>query len=103
MPANDTANLKMIVYWVKSGAKDYIGATKDFSKRIRQHNGEIKGGARCTKGRVWSRHKIVVGFHDWRECLKFEWHLKRLMKYRKDKDAVLEDFVRKHEGLAVEG
>ena len=81
--------------------RDYIGSAKNFSKRIRQHNGEIKGGAKRTQGRVWTLHKTVVGFTDWRACLKFEWHLKRLMKYSKDKDRVLEDFVGENAGLVI--
>lgn len=29
----------------------YVGKTIDLKKRLRQHNGEIKGGAKYTRGR----------------------------------------------------
>lgn len=45
----------------------YVGATIDLEKRLRQHNGEIKGGARDTsikvnKGEKWDRVCYVEGF-----------------------------------------
>ena len=56
----------------------YIGATIDLNHRLRQHNGEIKGGARATsmkvnKGEKWTRVCHVKGFPSWSEALKFEW------------------------------
>ena len=83
----------MLVYWIKSGSKNYIGATTDFRRRLRQHNGELRGGARCTQGRVWTQYRAVTGFTDWRDCLKFEWHLKRILKRNKYDDRAFDDFV----------
>ena len=59
----------------------YIGATVDLEHRLRQHNGEIKGGAVATtrkvnKGETWKRVCHIEGFPTWSECLKFEWALK---------------------------
>ena len=56
----------------------YIGATVDLDHRLRQHNGEIKGGAVATtrkvnKGETWKRVCHIEGFPTWSECLKFEW------------------------------
>ena len=56
----------------------YIGATVDLDHRLRQHNGEIKGGAVSTtrkvnKGETWKRVCHIEGFPTWSECLKFEW------------------------------
>ena len=56
----------------------YIGATVDLEHRLRQHNGEIKGGAVATtrkvnKGETWKRVCHIKGFPTWSECLKFEW------------------------------
>ncbi len=56
----------------------YIGATVDLEHRLRQHNGEIKGGAVATtrkvnKGETWKRVCHIKGFPSWSECLKFEW------------------------------
>ena len=56
----------------------YIGATVNLEHRLRQHNGEIKGGAVATtrkvnKGETWKRVCHIEGFPTWSECLKFEW------------------------------
>jgi len=56
----------------------YVGATVNVDRRLRQHNGEIAGGAKRTtsRGPVWRRMCHVVGFRDKIECLSFEWHWK---------------------------
>lgn len=59
----------------------YVGATVDPDHRLRQHNGEIKGGAHATtmkvnKGFVWNRICCITGFPDWVSALQFEWALK---------------------------
>jgi|TARA_Y100000389_G_C17345480_1_gene455613 structure-specific endonuclease subunit SLX1 len=56
----------------------YIGATIDLDHRLRQHNMEIKGGAKATSikvksGETWKRVCHVEGFPTWNEALKFEW------------------------------
>jgi len=63
----------------------YIGATVDLEHRLRQHNGEIKGGAHTTtmkvaKGEVWERYCHVAGFPDWKAALQFEWRWKQLTR-----------------------
>jgi len=63
----------------------YIGATVNLDRRLRQHNGEIKGGARCTTTRVtlgetWRRVAYVSGFPDWTAALQFEWRWKQLSR-----------------------
>jgi hypothetical protein len=55
----------------------YIGATVDPNRRLRQHNQELVGGARRTKGHVWKRALYVGGFPDWTATLQFEWSWKR--------------------------
>ena len=55
----------------------YIGATVDPTRRLRQHNQELVGGARKTKGRAWKRALYVGGFPDWVDALQFEWSWKR--------------------------
>jgi len=52
----------------------YVGATVDLEKRLRQHNKEIKGGARVTsikveKGEIWERACYVEGFPNWQAAL----------------------------------
>ena len=53
--------------------KTYIGATVDPDRRLRQHNGELSGGARRTSGLQWKRALYVGGFPDWTAALQFEW------------------------------
>jgi len=63
----------------------YVGATVDLNRRLRQHNGEIKGGAHATtskvkKGKTWKRVCYVSGFPDWSAALQFEWRWKQLSR-----------------------
>ena len=63
----------------------YVGATVNLEKRLRQHNGEITGGAVMTtskvkNGKTWSRVCYVSGFPDWRAALQFEWRWKQLSR-----------------------
>lgn len=63
----------------------YVGATVDLDHRLRQHNNEIKGGARATtskvkQGETWTRICHIRGFPDWRAALQFEWRLKQLSR-----------------------
>ena len=64
------------VYWIMSGTRSYIGATVDPARRLRQHCGQIKGGARRTRGREWKFECVISGFRTWREALQFEWRFK---------------------------
>jgi len=63
----------------------YVGATVDLNRRLRQHNGEIKGGAYATtskvkKGKIWKRVCHVSGFPDWTATLQFEWRWKQISR-----------------------
>ena len=62
------------------GKKTYVGATVDPDRRLRQHNGELAGGAYATKGRTWKRRFLVSGFVDERAALRFEWRWKYLTR-----------------------
>jgi len=62
------------------GRKTYVGATINPDRRLRQHNGEISGGARATHGRTWKRVFLVSGFADERAALRFEWRWKYLTR-----------------------
>lgn len=73
----------------------YVGATIDVDRRLRQHNAEIKGGARRTTAvaihrgpHAWKRMCHCVGFVDKIECLKFEWYWKHFSRRLTDKDPV---------------
>jgi structure-specific endonuclease subunit SLX1 len=60
----------------------YVGATVDLDHRLRQHNGEISGGAKATSGRAgsWRRVCHVEGFADECAALQFEWAWKNWTK-----------------------
>jgi len=65
-----------VCYMLKSDVSrhTYIGATLDPVRRIRQHNGEICGGAKYTRSyRPWTVHMVVSGFPNQRSALQFEW------------------------------
>jgi predicted GIY-YIG superfamily endonuclease len=60
----------------KEKTRTYVGATNKFSRRIRQHNREITGGAKATYGYKWDSIIFVEGFKNRSELLSFEWHFK---------------------------
>ena len=54
--------------------KTYVGFTTDPRKRLRQHNGDLKGGARRTKrGRPWGYVALIDGFQSKATAMSFEW------------------------------
>jgi predicted GIY-YIG superfamily endonuclease len=66
----------------KERDRTYIGATVDPNRRLRQHNGELVGGAKATKGKTWERLVLVSGFPDEVAALQFEWAWKWRSKRR---------------------
>ena len=60
----------------------YVGATVDLDHRLRQHNGEIKGGAKATSvcPGGWTRVAHIEGFADAAAALQFEWAWKHCCK-----------------------
>lgn len=56
----------------------YCGMTNNLPRRIRQHNREIKGGARATArcAGTWRVALVLCGFRSHREALQAEWRLK---------------------------
>jgi len=70
-----------LVYILKSDNYSYVGMTNDFFKRWRQHNKEIKGGAKCTSRRDnWYPICIIDGFTTMVEAMQCEWSLKHYLK-----------------------
>ena len=76
-----SASLHFHCYLLRSmspshGRSTYIGFTTNPSRRLRQHNGQLVGGARRTASqgkRPWSLVCVVAGFGTAREALSFEW------------------------------
>ena len=69
-------NNKYYVYIIHSDfERTYCGVTDDLERRLKQHNGIIKGGAKATRGRSWEYFFIIEGFRDRIEALQFEWKM----------------------------
>ena len=54
--------------------KTYVGATNNLEKRVKQHNGQMKGGAKATRGEHyhWKVHKTFGPFEDRSAAFRFE-------------------------------
>lgn len=64
--------------------KTYIGYTVDFPHRLRQHNGELAGGAKRTqKWRPWLPLCLISGFPDNHTALSFEYRLQHARPKRR--------------------
>lgn len=58
----------------------YCGMSNNVARRLRQHNGEIKGGARYTSQihqGTWKPLFHVTGFETRRQAAQFEWAMKK--------------------------
>ena len=82
-------------YIIKNKNCTYAGVSPDPVQRLRKHNGEIKGGAKATRGKgPWKVYCIVTGFTDKIEALQTEWKIKtvegrrRPSKYNKPEGRV---------------
>lgn len=76
-------SFRWVCYCVSSESinKTYVGSTNNLKRRIKQHNGILKNGAKATRvGRPWKIFIAVTGFQSKSECLSFEWHWKKLSK-----------------------
>lgn len=60
------------VYLLKSGNRTYIGSTTNPHRRLRQHNGEIVGGARATRGKQWVLYSYLKGFENRSAACRWE-------------------------------
>ncbi|GFP84274.1 structure-specific endonuclease subunit slx1 [Phtheirospermum japonicum] len=53
--------------------KTYVGVTNNFSNRLKQHNGELKGGAKASRaGRPWICACLIQGFINKSKAYEFE-------------------------------
>lgn len=62
------------VYLLICNNRTYVGCTTDVKRRLRQHNGEIRGGARATRksGPNWQMVMYVSGFRNRSEACRWE-------------------------------
>ena len=87
-----------VVYLLKCEKYSYVGMTNDIFKRLRQHNGEISGGARYTsKRKGWYPVLIIDGFQDMKSAMQCEWRLKRGKKGVIGRIKYLNDFLKNNE------
>ncbi|RLM58167.1 structure-specific endonuclease subunit slx1-like [Panicum miliaceum] len=71
------------VYLIASSRipRTYVGVTTDFPRRLRQHNGELKGGAKAASaGRPWNLACLVEGFVNRSEACEFEYKWKNISR-----------------------
>tara|TARA_Y100000996_G_scaffold73261_1_gene49340 strand:- start:219 stop:617 length:399 start_codon:yes stop_codon:yes gene_type:complete len=67
-------------YIIRNGPATYAGVSPDPKRRLRQHNGEISGGAKYTtgKGPGWTHVCLIQGFQDKIQAMQFEWAVKHV-------------------------
>ncbi len=72
------------VYLLKcSDGTYYCGKTNDLKNRLRQHNGQIKGGAKYTSGRTPVTLVYKEGHQTITDALKREIEIKKLTRREK--------------------
>jgi predicted GIY-YIG superfamily endonuclease len=67
-----------VFYIIENAGRTYAGVSPTPERRLRQHNGEIKGGAKYTtsSGPGWVHRCIVKGFQTKIQAMQFEWAVK---------------------------
>ena len=77
--------------------KTYIGSTVNIDRRIRQHNGIIKGGAKYTRRGSWTYYCVLYNLNFTKNnVLSYEWHLKHIktkLRTKKRRVYALEKFL----------
>ena len=66
--------------------KTYVGVTNDLKRRLDQHNGKKKGGAKYTRGRKWKLVCFLSGFPDRTTALRYEWRAHHPSRRRKGRN-----------------
>lgn len=67
--------------------RTYNGYTVNTIRRLRQHNGEITGGAKSTRcSKTWQYIAIVSGFPNNINALQCEWRIKKPFNKRRTKE-----------------
>lgn len=93
------------VYLILSNDKrrTYMGATANITRRLRQHNGELAGGAKSTRGgRPWSLVCTMRGLSSRSEAQQIEWRLRKFSKEHFEfDDALCEEVPANYRGLNV--
>lgn len=66
---------KYFCYIIASGSRTYNGYTVNLVRRLRQHNGELAGGARATSGKGPWRYISIMTAPSWTavRAMQVEW------------------------------
>jgi predicted GIY-YIG superfamily endonuclease len=67
-------------YLITNGKNTYNGYTVDLYRRLRQHNGEIKGGAKSTRNKGLWKYILYITCNEW-TCISDAMKYEYLMKY----------------------
>ena len=69
-----------VCYVIENKGATYVGVSPDPVRRLRQHNGEICGGAKYTtsKGPGWNHICLISGFQDKIQAMQLEWAIKHV-------------------------
>ena len=68
--------------------RTYVGITTDVDRRLLEHNGDSKGGAKATRGhRPWKVGKIFGPLSSRSAACKLEWRVKQ----KKGKDRLKDE------------
>ena len=80
------------VYLLSNGSRSYVGLTNDPAKRLRQHNGEISGGASSTKKSPfpWFFECLLSGFISRGQATTWENLIKKRSRGLKARRAAME-------------
>ena len=75
-----TTNKQWAFYIIRNKNATYAGVSPEPLRRLRQHNGELSGGAKYTKsvGEGWRHICLVHGFQDKIQAMQFEWAVKHV-------------------------
>lgn len=66
----------MYLIEARAGKFTYVGITNNLPRRLRQHNGEIKGGAKATRGKgPWRLVCYVSGLPSTQAVRQLEWRM----------------------------
>lgn len=77
---------KYFVYMIRcEGDRLYTGITNDVEKRLMQHKGELKGGAKFTKAFKPKKIEKIWKVKNKSEALKMEYRIKQLSRVEKEK------------------
>ncbi|VVB01973.1 unnamed protein product [Arabis nemorensis] len=87
--------------------KTYVGITTDFARRLKQHNGEIRGGAKASSaGRPWLCACIINGFTCLSQASSFEakWKMfsRKLPRRKKNEEMNQSDALLQHRKRALD-